>query len=83
MHKIVTDEIQRKQYVSLQMILRRNLVWAKYKGIYRIQALDANSFHFTASCAKSEAPIAVRSHCWATSRSKESDPDLTQSAVKH
>ena len=38
MHKIVTDEIQPKQYVSLQMILRRNLVWAKYKGIYRIQA---------------------------------------------
>jgi hypothetical protein len=44
MHKIVTNEIQPKQYVSLQMILRRNLVWAKYKGIYRIQALDANSF---------------------------------------
>ena len=26
MHKIVTEEIQLKQYVSLQLILRRNLV---------------------------------------------------------
>jgi hypothetical protein len=45
MHKIVTEEIQQKQHVNLRMSLRRNLVYAKYKGIYRIQGLDANGSH--------------------------------------
>jgi hypothetical protein len=45
MHKIVTKEIQQKQHLSLRVILGRNHAQAKYKGIYRIQALDADSSH--------------------------------------
>ena len=45
MHKIVTKEIQQKQHLSLRVILGRNHTQAKYKGIYRIQTLDASSSH--------------------------------------
>jgi hypothetical protein len=44
-HEMITEEIQPKRHVDLQMILRRNLVSSKYKGIYRIQALEANRSH--------------------------------------
>jgi len=45
MHNIVTEEMQPKQHVSLQMALRRSLVWVKYKEISWIQATNANSYH--------------------------------------
>jgi hypothetical protein len=44
-HKIVTEEIQPKQHVSLPMTLRCSLACRKCKRIYRIHALDANSSH--------------------------------------
>jgi hypothetical protein len=38
---------------------------------YRFNAASVGHFGLiTALCAKSEAPIPVPSHCWATSRSK-------------
>src|SRR4051794_27260308 len=44
-HKIVTEEIQPKQHVSMPMTLRCSLACRKCKRIYRIHALDANSSH--------------------------------------